>query len=402
MGDKQLKITKIDVFQVSSPDNPVWRPVLCRVYTDKGIYGDGEAAMAYGVASAGAFGMVQELANLVIGMNPLENEVIWQKMYRSTFWGQNGGGVFTAAMSAIDMAVWDIRGKYFNAPLYTLLGGKMRDNLRTYASQLQFGWGDTMKDMLTVDDYVRSAKKAVAEGYDCIKIDFFWYKPEGGRYQEDDQTTLLDPKTLEVVVERVKAVREAVGPYVDIIMENHSLTDAQSAVQLAKAVEPYNIYYFEEPNTPDPHTAQYISEKTNIPIANGERIYTRWQYTKFFEKNTIQVAQPDIGNCGGITEVKKICDLAYIYDVAVQLHACGSPLSTAAALHIEASIPNFIVHEHHIINITPANIRLCKYDYQPVNGKFKVPDLPGLGNELSDYVLKESKKVTIEDNKLAW
>ncbi|MGI6349126.1 MAG: mandelate racemase/muconate lactonizing enzyme family protein [Eubacteriaceae bacterium] len=397
-----MKITKIDVFQVSSPDNPVWRPVLCRVYTDKGIYGDGEAAMAYGVASAGAFGMVQELANLVIGMNPLENEVIWQKMYRSTFWGQNGGGVFTAAMSAIDMAVWDIRGKYFNAPLYTLLGGKMRDNLRTYASQLQFGWGDTMKDMLTVDDYVRSAKKAVAEGYDCIKIDFFWYKPEGGRYQEDDQTTLLDPKTLEVVVERVKAVREAVGPYVDIIMENHSLTDAQSAVQLAKAVEPYNIYYFEEPNTPDPHTAQYISEKTNIPIANGERIYTRWQYTKFFEKNTIQVAQPDIGNCGGITEVKKICDLAYIYDVAVQLHACGSPLSTAAALHIEASIPNFIVHEHHIINITPANIRLCKYDYQPVNGKFKVPDLPGLGNELSDYVLKESKKVTIEDNKLAW
>jgi hypothetical protein len=94
-----LKITKIDVFQVSSPDNPVWRPVLCRVYTDKGIYGDGEAAMAYGVASAGAFGMVQELANLVIGMNPLENEVIWQKMYRSTFWGQNGGGVFTAAMN---------------------------------------------------------------------------------------------------------------------------------------------------------------------------------------------------------------------------------------------------------------------------------------------------------------
>ncbi len=181
-----MKITKIDVFQVSSPDNPVWRPVLCRVYTDKGIYGDGEAAMAYGVASAGAFGMVQELANLVIGMNPLENEVIWQKMYRSTFWGQNGGGVFTAAMSAIDMAVWDIRGKYFNAPLYTLLGGKMRDNLRTYASQLQFGWGDTMKDMLTVDDYVRSAKKAVAEGYDCIKIDFFWYKPEG----EDTRKTI--------------------------------------------------------------------------------------------------------------------------------------------------------------------------------------------------------------------
>ena len=100
--------------------------------------------------------------------------------------------------------------------------------------------------------------------------------------------------------------------------------------------------------------------------------------------------------------MKKVCDLAYIYDVAIQLHVSGSPLSTAAALQVEATIPNFIIHEHHIINITPANIKLCKYDYQPVGGKFKVPELPGLGNEWSDYVLNEAKKVTIESNKLAW
>lgn len=397
-----MKITKVDIFKVGFPKYPIWKPILCRIYTDEGIYGDGEAAMAYGVASTGAFGMLQDLANLVIGMDPLENEVIWQKMYRSTFWGQNGGGVFTAAMSAIDIALWDIKGKYFNVPVYKLLGGRLRDHLRTYASQLQFGWQKEMKAMFTVDEYVWAAKEAVSQGYDCIKVDFLWFKPEGGAYNDDERTTLLDPKTLATVVERVKAVREAVGPYVDIIMENHSFPDAQSAVQLARAVEPYNIYYFEEPNTPDPHTAKYISEKINIPIANGERIFTRWQYAKFFEQNTLQVAQPDIGTCGGITEVKKICDMAYVYDVAIQIHACGSPLSTAAALHVEASIPNFIIHEHHIVSTTPFNSKLCKHDYQPVNGKFKVPELPGLGNELSDFVLHECEKVTIEKNDSAW
>lgn len=397
-----MKITKIDVFQINSPEDPVWKPVLCRVYTDKGLYGDGEAAMGYGVASTGAFGMLQDLANIVIGMNPLENEVVWQKMYRSTFWGQNGGGVFTAAMSAIDMALWDIKGKYYNAPLYELLGGKFRDNLRTYASQLQFGWQNRIIGMKEPEDYVQAAITAVEEGYDCIKIDFLWFKPDGTVFSEDERTSLLDPKTLRVLTDRVRAVREAVGPDVDIIIENHSFTDAQSAVQIARAVEPYNIYYFEEPNTPDAHTAKYIRDKINIPIANGERIFTRWQYSKFFQENALQVAQPDIGTCGGITEVKKVCDMAYTYDVSIQIHACGSPLSTAAALHIEAAIPNFIIHEHHIVNLTPSNIKLCKYNYQPENGKFKIPELPGLGNELSDYVLNESTKVSIEKNSSAW
>jgi len=397
-----MKITKVDIFQVNIPENPIWKPVLCRVYTDEGIYGDGEAAMAYGVGSTGAYGMVQDLANLVIGMDPLENEVIWQKIYRNTFWGQNAGGVFTAGMSAIDMALWDIKGKYFNVPVYKLLGGKFRDNLRTYASQLQFGWQNEIKAMWTIDQYVWAAKEAVAQGYDCIKVDFLWFKPEGGVYCDDERTNLLDGKTLATVVDRVRAVREAVGSNVDIIIENHSFTDAQSAVQIARALEPFNIYYFEEPNTPDVHTAKYISAKVNIPIANGERIFTRWQFVKFFQENAIQIAQPDIGTCGGITEVKKICDMAYTYDVSIQIHACGSPLSTAAALHLEAAIPNFIIHEHHIVNLTPFNIKLCKYNYQPVNGKFKIPELPGLSNELSDFVLNECKKVTIERNNSAW
>lgn len=397
-----MRIEKVDVFRVDVASDPMWHPILCRVYTDEGIYGDGEAALAYGTGSRAAFGMVQDLAELVIGMDPLETEVIWNKLYRRTFWGQNGGCVVTAGMSAIDLACWDIRGKYFNAPVYQLLGGKINDNLRTYASQLQFGWRDKMGAMFTTKEYVEASMRALARGYDAIKIDFFTFRPEGGNYTDSDRTTLLPPRMLGEVVERVRAVRDAVGPNVDIIVENHSFLDAQSAVQLARALEPFNIYFFEEPNTPDPQTARYISSKTNIPIANGERIYTRWQFKSFFADGTLQVAQPDLGTCGGITEGKKICDMAYAYDVAVQVHACGSPLCTAAALQLEAVIPNFIIHEHHQVNLCESNIKLCKYDYQPQNGKFKVPDLPGLGNEWSDFVLHETPKVTVVGGGSTW
>jgi galactonate dehydratase len=369
--------------------------VLCRVHTDTGLYGDGEAAMSYGVGAMASYGMVQDLANLIIGMDPLENEKIWDKMYRSTFWGQNGGGVFTAGMSAIDIALWDIKGKYFDTPIYTLLGGKLNDNLRTYASQLQFGWTDTMGAIFTTEEYVDAAKRAVADGYDAIKVDFFTFKEsrELGGFSDKDRTCMLTQKNLRVVEERVRATREAVGPDVDIIMENHSFLDVNTAVQLAKAVEKYNIFYFEEPNTPDPHTAKALAQNINIPLASGERIYTRWQYAKYFQENSLQVAQPDMGTCGGFTEVKKVCDMAYTYDVSIQVHACGSPISTAASLQMEAAIPNFIIHEHHQCNLGAFNIQLCKYDWQPSGGKFKVPDLPGLGQELSDYVLKNRDAV---------
>jgi len=137
-----MKITKIDIMLVNldCPDNVGWEPIVCRVYTDEGIYGDGEAALAYGRASRAAFGMLQDLSGLLIGRDPLDHEVIWEKLYKSIFWGQNGGPVVFAGISALDIALWDIKGKYFGVPVYKLLGGKMRDSLRCYASQLQFGW----------------------------------------------------------------------------------------------------------------------------------------------------------------------------------------------------------------------------------------------------------------------
>ena len=392
-----MKITKVDVLHLKTNlKNGHWRPIVCRIYTDEGIYGDGEAALAYGESQIAAFGIVQNFAKLIIGMDPLQHEVIWDKLYRTTFWGQNGGPVIFAGISAIDIALWDIKGKYYNAPIYELLGGKRREKLRTYASQLQFSWGPDIIPQRTPDDYAREAKKAVAEGYDAIKIDFFTFKPDEGTFNDNDRLGLLSPEYLQMYEARVKAVREAIGPHVDLIIENHSFTDSQSAAQLGNLVKKYNIFYFEEPSTPTPQLSKFVHDETGLPIANGERIYTRWQYIEYFKQNAIQVIQPDVGTCGGITEIKKICDMAHVFDVGVQIHACGSPLSTAAALHLECAIPNFVIHEHHTYALSPYNKELCIHDYQPVNGKFSVPDLPGLGNELSEVAFRNCDRVTIQ------
>ena len=207
---------------------------------------------------------------------------------------------------------------------------------------------------------------------------------------------MVDPYHVHVVIDRLAAVREAVGPDVDIIMENHSYIDAQVAVQLGEQAKKYNILFFEEPTTPNPKMNKFVCDKLNIPIAQGERIYSRWGYAPYFEDGSIQLIQPDIGNCGGLTEAKKICDLAHIYDVGVQAHVCASPLSTAVALQLEAAIPNFTIHEHHVYNRYDYNKKLCKYDYQPVDGYIAVPDFPGIGNELTDYCFTNGKVTTIE------
>ena len=139
-----------------------------------------------------------------------------------------------------------------------------------------------------------------------------------------------------------------------------------------------------------------VTRSVKIPMAAGERLYTRWGYRQYFEKQTLDVIQPDLCLVGGITEGKKVCDYANIYDITVQVHVCGSPVSTAAALQLEAVIPNFLIHEHHTVAIKDYNIELCKQDYQPVNGVFETPDLPGLGIDLNDEVVSQSPCVEVK------
>ena len=391
-----MKITKVDVLR-AYPNENSWHPVLIRVHTDEGIYGDGEVALGYGNASKAAFSMVEEMAGKIIGMNPLQHEVIWQKLYREAcFWGINGGPIVFGGISAIDIALWDIKGKVYQAPLHELLGGKQRSTLRAYASQLQNGQGVGRRNACTPEDYAREALLAVEQGFDAAKIDYLMYREDGTRYPDTEQTGLLDPERMELLEIRIAATRQAVGPKVDIILENHCYTDAQGAVQMGNMAKKYRIFYYEEPCHPlNVQNMVEVRNAVNIPIATGERIYTRWGYRDFFEKRAIDVIQPDICLCGGLTEAKKICDMSHAYDCAAQIHVCGSPISKAAALQIEAAIPNFIIHEHHQRALSPAMRETCLYDYQPVNGKYKVPDLPGLGQELTPETIKKCEIVTV-------
>jgi L-alanine-DL-glutamate epimerase-like enolase superfamily enzyme len=394
-----MKVVSVDVMELNPRNDKNWRPIVCRVNTDEGLYGYGEAAMAYGVGASAAFGMIKDLAGSVIDMDPLDNEVIWDKLYKGTFWGQNGGPVVYGGVSAIDIALWDIRGKYFNVPVYKLLGGKRREKLRTYASQLQFQWEDGINPIFLAEDYAAAAKKAVSEGYDAVKIDFFTYDRDGRYLPSEETTRLRSPYYLDLVEERIAAVREAIGPKVDIIIEGHSFTDAQAAIQIGRRAEKYNIFCFEEPTTPDPKITKLVADNVNMPLSSGERIYTRMGYVPYFENGSLALIQPDLGTAGGITEGKKIADMAYAYDVGVQAHVCASPLSVAAALQLEAVIPNFCIHEHHVINKASYNRELCLHDYQPVDGFMTIPELPGIGNELSEYALETADIVTVSTEK---
>ncbi len=390
-----MKITKVDLLRCHLRDRGN-TPLLCRIYTDEGIYGDGEAAMGWGGVPGAAFSAMKDLSRQIIGMDPLQHEVIWQKLYKGTYFARNGGPVIFAAISALDIALWDIKGKFFNKPVCELLGGKQRTKIKAYASQTQNSWADHNIPTRTPEDYAREAKKAVDAGYDTIKLDFFHFHPENGKFSDDEHTCLISNANRKIIRARAEAVRAAIGPDVDIILENHCYTDAITAIQEAELIKDIGILYFEEPTTPEPSLLKYVHEQTHIPVASGERIYTRWQYNRFFQAGAIQYAQPDLGTCGGITEVKKICDLAYIYDVAMQLHVCGGPILTAATLQLEAAIPNFAIHEQNVWSTNTTNRELGINDYQPVNGEFAVPDLAGIGNEISDIAYRNADLITVD------
>lgn len=394
-----MKITSVDIIKPTmaserASDGTRWNPTFIRVNTDQGISGFGEIGLAYSDAIDAATGILKDFCSIIIGMDPLRNEKIWDTLLRNTFWGQGGGGVVFGGISAIDIALWDIKGKYYNAPVYQLLGGKTNDKLRAYASQIQFDWAPVSKNLVTPEEYAETTRKAKKEGYDCIKVD-----PLGVTQDGDWRCNfcgILNQRDIQMAVDRVAACREAGGPDMDIIIELHSQTDANSAVQLGYELEKFNCMYYEEPTQPlNAALFREIASKIRIPLASGERIYSRWGYRPFLESRSLSVIQPDLGNSGGLTEGKKIADMAAVYDIGVQLHICGGPIATAAALQLEAVIPNFIIHEQHQYALIPENINMCKYDYQPVGGYFDVPDLPGIGQELTDETIQKASVITI-------
>ncbi len=391
-----MKVTSVEVFDLEVEAPTSWHPVVIRVNTDEGISGLGEVGLAYGIGHSAGAGMARNLAEAyLIGADPFESERLWETMFRSSFWATGGGPVVFGGMSAIDIAMWDIKGKALGLPVYQLLGGKTNKALRTYASQIQFGWDGSFRGLKSAEEYAEAARQAVAEGYDCVKIDPIMLDDEGN-HVTDLRKVFTNPQ-LKTFYNRVKAVRDAVGPDVDIILEVHSLPSSTTGVQLGRIWEDLNCMYYEEPVIYlNAALQEKVSGNVRIPMAAGERLYTRWGYRQYFEKQTLDVIQPDLCLVGGITEGKKICDYANLYDITVQVHVCGSRVSTAAALQLEAVIPNFLIHEHHTISLNAFNKQICIQDYQPKNGKFVTPDLPGLGIELNDKVVMKSPHVVVK------
>lgn len=384
-----MKITKVDVWILDAGEQKGNRyPICCRVYTDEGIYGDGEAGVAYGSGYRAAFGMVQDLAEHIIGKDPMNTEAIWEEILKGTFWGQGGGVIVFSGMSALDIALMDIKGKALGVPIYQLLGGKCRDELRCYASQLQFGWTTKIGPWGKTQEYVDIVQHAVNEGYDAVKIDFTTYDEDGNKIPHLSKEGFPSHKLYHQIETRMNAIREKF-PDIDIIVENHCQTDLTSATRVGELCDKYNMMALEEPVTMlNPEILNELHKRIRTPLAAGERIYSRWGYYNFLKNNSIALIQPDACNCGGITELKKIADLAHVFDAVVQVHVAGAVITNAASLQLEAAIPNFAIHEHHFRTTQECINKLGKYDLTPVNGKYHIPDRPGLGQELSDFAIE--------------
>lgn len=390
-----MKITKVEVFHVHLRKSTGQRPVLLKIDTDEGISGIGEVGLAYGAAGNAGAAIIKDLAKYVLGRDPFDTERIWNDLFTKTFWGQGGGTVIFSGISGIDIALWDIKAKALNVPLYKLLGGKIQNDLRVYASQIQFSWNEPERRMLyKADDYASSALKAVNEGYDAVKVDVLNVDESGNPFPS--VRGALPRSIIKTAASRIKAIREAVGDDVDIIVENHGNTDTQSAIEFAKAIEEYRILYYEEINTPlNAKLTKKAKEKINIPLAAGERIYSRYGYLPFIEERSLDLIQPDIGSCGGISEFKKISDAAFVYDIGVQAHVAGTGIAESVAVHAEISIPNFVIHEHHQKVLLDEYKELVTVDFQPVNGRYTPLEQPGIGQDITNAVYENSDRFSV-------
>lgn len=391
MGDA-VKIRKVTVFNValkSDLDGSAQNPIIVRIDTDEDIYGCGEVGLAYGVGGQAAAKMVGELAKkFLISADPRRVEWIWDKVFRNTFWGQGGGPIIYGALSAIDQALWDIKGKASGLPIYELMGGLVNSQLGLYAN----GW---YRKCNQPSDYAEAAAKVAEQGFTAMKLDPFKLD-ENGKYDFPRRHTTRSRHDLAYA--RLKAVRDAIGPDVEIMVEIHGNLGTMDAIKFGRRIEDLDPYFMEEPIDPmNVESMRKVSERVNVPIASGERLYTRYQFRPFIEQQALDILQPDIGLCGGITEAKKIAAHGEIYNLHVQPHNCGGPVSTAACVQVDAVITNFCVQEVFPF-FTDGRYDILENPFETTieNGVINVRDLPGLGVSLNDDYLSRFDKAVVE------
>tara|TARA_Y100000991_G_scaffold212059_1_gene195513 strand:+ start:296 stop:1444 length:1149 start_codon:yes stop_codon:yes gene_type:complete len=363
-----MKITRLTTYIVP----PRW--LFLKIETDEGLFGWGEPVVegrAHTVATA-----VDELSDYLVGKDPLQIEKHWQAMYRGAFY--RGGPVLMSAIAGVDQALWDIKGKYHDTPVHQLLGGQVRDRIKVYA------WvgGDRPSDI------VASAEKAISDGFSATKMNLT------EELQVVDHLSKIDD-----AVERIASLRSAVGNKLDIAVDFHGRVHAPMAKVLIKAIEPYNPLFIEEPVLSEQlETMAQLRRNTHIPIATGERMYSRFDYKNLFSLGAADIIQPDLSHAGGITECKKIAAMAESWDLALAPHCPLGPIALAACLQIDAVSQNaFIQEQSQGIHYNQSN-DLTDYLSDPSvlhfsDGYVDIPQGPGLGIDINeDYVIERSKE----------
>lgn len=337
--------------------------LLVKVTTDTGIVGVGEAGL-HGVTEA-AEAAVRTFGRYLVGKDPLQIEHHSQFMYRFSHFR---GAAVGAAISALDIALWDIAGKHFEAPVYQLMGGKVRDKARVY---MHVG-GDSVEDLYT------SAKAAADEGFTAVRFTPFLQNDEQQYYNMRYSAMIAE------AVERVAAVREAVGNDVDLCVEIHRRLGIPEAIQLGREIAEFRPFFYEDPTTPDSiESMAEIARNIPIPIATGERLHTMWEFRELLQQRACSYIRPDICLAGGLTHCKKIAAVAESFNVGVIPHNPLTPISTAACVQIDACIPNFVLQEYTGEDKPPKSL-MVKEPLRLEKGYLIIPDRPGIGVEIND------------------
>ena len=360
-----MKITDIETL-------PVGRWLFVRVHTDAGITGLGESG-TWGYLEASEQ-VIKTFKRYLLGEDPLRIEHHWNYLYRCSHFR---GAAIMGALSAIDIALWDIAGKHFDAPAYQLLGGKCRDRVRVYAHVR----GDTTEKL------VDRCEQAKQQGFTAVgHLSPFLDEPRTDPYFETYAGKISD------AIDRVRRFREAVGDEVDLCIEIHRRLNPEEAVTLAGEIEPYRPLFYEDPIRPDNlDTMASVAEKVSIPIATGERLHTVHEFKMLLERDAVQYIRPDICLAGGLSHMKKIAALAESHYAGVVPHNPLGPVSTAASLQLAACIPNFELLED---SFRPdrkhaRGADLIRQEITSEDGFLRVPERPGIGVELDDDILDE-------------
>lgn len=366
-----MKITAIKTLVVNARMRN-W--VLVKVETDQpGLYGWGEATLEW--KTKGVVGSIEDLSVLLIGQDPLRIEHLWQIMHRQYFW--RGGITNYTAISGIDQALWDIKGKELGRPVCELLGGPVRDTLRLY-DHLGGGSLEGMYRTGEPECFAELALRSVANGFTAIKA------------MPIPVSELIEsPSVLKKAARAVAAMREAVGDGVDIMLDLHARTTPAAAIQFGRMLADYNLYWYEEPCWPEHVDALVeVSRALPFPIATGERLVGRWEFRELFEKRAVSIVQPDVSHCGGISEARRIAAMAETYLMPVACHNPQGPVSTAASLHVGFATPNYLIQEV-VRNDVPWRNDVLTEPLDVSKGVCRAPSAPGLGIDINE---KEASK----------